>query len=182
MAEKSAENVLAGIERSRETPLPRLLFGLGVRFVGERTAQILADYFGSVDEIASASVEELETVDEVGPRIAQSIVDFVGAPDNRKLIERLRAEGLQFSQEKRAKRGALNGKTFVLTGTLPNLTRDEAKAKIEAAGGRVASSVSKKTHFVVAGEKAGSKIEKARKLEVAVLDEQALIELLAGPG
>jgi len=182
MAEKSAENVLDGIKRSRETPLPRLLFGLGVRFVGERTAQLLADYFGSVDAIAAASPEELEAVDEVGPRIGQSIVDFFGAPRNRELIERLRTERLQFSQEKRAKRGTLTGKTFVLTGTLPNLTRDEAKAKIEAAGGRVASSVSKKTHFVVAGEKAGSKIEKARKLEIAVLDEEALNELLAGPG
>ncbi len=182
MGEKSAANVMAEIERSRTAAFARVLFGLGIRFVGERTAEILADHFGSLDAIAAASREELEETDEVGPRIAETIQDFFAAKRNRELIEQLKAAGLTFKQDRpvaAASAAALEGKTFVLTGALPNLTRDEAAEKIRAAGGKVTGSVSKKTDYVVAGDKAGSKLEKARKLEVAVLDEAGLLELLA---
>ena len=181
MGEKSAANVMAEIERSRSAPFARVLFGLGIRFVGERTAQILADHFGSLDAIEKASREELEETEEVGPRIAETIQDFFAAERNRELIGQLKAAGLTFEQERAAaaRGGKLEGKTFVLTGTLPNLTRDEAAQKIREAGGKVTGSVSKKTDYVVAGEKAGSKLEKAQKLEVAVLDEAGLLELLS---
>ena len=180
MGDKSAENVMAEIERSRSAPFARVLFGLGIRFIGERTAQILADHFGSLDAIAAASREELEETEEVGPRIAETIQDFFAAERNRELIEQLKAAGLTFAQERAAaaEDGKLSGKTFVLTGTLPNLTRDEAAEKIRDAGGKVTGSVSKKTDYVVAGEKAGSKLEKAQKLELEVLDEPGLLELL----
>ena len=181
MGEKSAANVIAEIERSRSAPFAPVLFGLGIRFVGERTAQILADQFGSLEAIEKATREELEETEEVGPRIAETIQDFFAAERNRELIEQLRAAGLPLAQQRAAAPtgdGALGGKTFVLTGTLPNLTRDEAARRIRAAGGKVTGSVSKKTDYVVAGEKAGSKLDKARKLEVAVLDEAALLKLL----
>lgn len=180
MAEKSATNVVAAIEDSKKVPLPRVIFGLGIRFVGERTAQLLADAFNSINAIAKADREQLEAVEEVGPRIAEAILDFFAADRNRELIEQLRTAGLQFEQEpKVVESTGLSGKTFVLTGTLPNLSRDEAGEKIRAAGGKVSSSVSAKTDFVVAGERAGSKLEKAKKLERTVLDEEALLELLA---
>ncbi len=181
MARKSAENVVEGIERSRKTPLPRLLFGLGIRYVGERTAQILAEHFGGIDKLREATPEELEEAEEVGPRISEGIVDFFAAERNRKLIEELRAEGLVF-EHKRTRRTSdkLAGKTFVVTGTLPNLTRDEAKALIQSAGGKVSGSVSKKTDYVVAGENPGSKLEKAEKLEVEVIDEERLKDLASG--
>ena len=180
MGEKSAANVLRQIERSKRAPFSRVLFGLGIRFIGERTAQILADHFGSLDAIAAASPEELEEAEEVGPRIAEAIQEFFAAERNRELIEQLKAAGLTFEQARAAtaKGGKLEGKTFVLTGTLPTLTRDEAAEKIRDAGGKVTGSVSKNTDYVVAGEKAGSKLDKARKLEIAVLDEEALLELL----
>ena len=179
MAQKSAGNVIEAIERSRATPLPRLLFALGIRYVGERTAQILADHFGGIDALRQASPEELQQAEEVGPRVAEAIVDFFAAERNRKLIEELRAEGLRFEQERRRKTSAkLAGKTFVLTGTLPNLTRDEAKELIQSAGGKVSGSVSKKTDYVVAGESPGSKLEKAQDLEVEVVDEEGLLDLL----
>ena len=179
MAEKSATKVIEAIEASKQIPLPRLIFGLGIRFVGERTAQLLADGLGSIDEIAKAEREQLEEVDEVGPRISEAIVDFFAADRNKELIEQLRAAGLQLEQERKAPLGgALTGKTFVLTGTLPTLSRDEAAEKIRAVGGKVTNSVSKKTDYVVAGEKAGSKLEKAQKLELAVLDEAGLLELV----
>ena len=181
MGKKSSEKLVNNIEKSKTTSLSRLIYGLGIRFVGERTAQILADHFGGIDEIAKAPVEELEEVEEVGPRIAVAIQEFFAEPRNRTLIEDLRQSGLQFSQAKRAaskKAGKLDGRTFVLTGTLPNWTRDEAAERIEAAGGKVTGSVSKKTDYVVAGESAGSKLEKARKLDVAVIGEKELIELL----
>jgi DNA ligase (NAD+) len=180
MGEKSAANVLEQIDRSRKVPFARVLFGLGIRFVGERTAQILADHFGSLEAIEKASREELEEAEEVGPRIAEAIQDFFSVERNRELIQQLREAGLTFEQKRAAtaKGGKLEGKTFVLTGTLPTLTRDEAAEKIRAAGGKVAGSVSKNTDYVVAGEKAGSKLDKARKLEVAVLDETGLLDLL----
>jgi DNA ligase (NAD+) len=180
IGKKSAETLLKEIEGSKRNPLNRVLFGLGIRFIGERTAQLLAEEFGSMNALMAASAEELERVNEVGPRVAQAIREFFGLSRNRELVERLRAAGLTFTAEKRKKSSQLEGLTFVLTGTLPNLTREEAKAKIEAAGGRVSGSVSKKTNYVVAGDDSGSKLDKARELGVKVLDEAELEELLRG--
>ena len=182
MAEKSAGNVLEGIEQSKATPLPRVIYALGIRYVGERTAQLLADAFNSIEAMERADADELEAVEEVGPRISEGILEFFAAERNRELLSQLRDAGLKFSQEPRAVEvsadSGLAGKTFVLTGTLPNLTREDAKDRIQAAGGKVSGSVSKKTDYVVAGERAGSKLEKAEKLGVTVLDEEGLEELL----
>jgi len=175
---KERKDLLAEIETSKKQPLNRVLFGLGIRFIGERTAQLLAEEFGSMDALMAASPEELERVNEVGPRVSQAIREFFDEGKNRKLIEKLRKAGLTFTAEKKKKSSELDGLTFVLTGTLPNLTRDDAKAKIEAAGGRVSGSVSKKTHYVVAGEEAGSKLDKARELGVKVIDEAELLKML----
>ncbi len=153
--------------------------GLGIRFVGERTAELLAQEFGSMDAIMNASAEELERVEEVGPRISEAITDFFARPANRELIEHLKAAGVKMTAEKKQRTTQLAGLTFVLTGTLPNLTREEAKARIEAAGGKVSGSVSKKTNYVVAGEEAGSKLDKAQELKIPVLDEAGLLAMLA---
>jgi DNA ligase (NAD+) len=174
MGDKSAQNILDEIEASKQLPLERVIYGLGIRMVGERTAQFLAEQFGSMGALESAGVEELQNVDEVGPRIAESIVEFFGIAANRKLVERLGAAGLTLTGQKRQRGTKLAGKTFVLTGTLARLTRDEAKKMIEDAGGKVAGSVSKKTDYVVAGVDAGAKLEKAKELGVAVIDEKAL--------
>jgi DNA ligase (NAD+) len=179
MAEKSAGKVIENIQRSKQRPLSRVLNGLGIPFVGERTAQILADTFGSLDVIREAGAETLQQAEEVGPKVAASIRHFFGEPRNLDLIERLRQAGLQFTGEIRRKQsGPLEGKTFVLTGTLPSMAREEAKARIEAAGGKVTGSVSKKTDYVVAGEDAGSKLDKARALGVRILNEAELLELM----
>jgi DNA ligase (NAD+) len=178
MGDKSAENVLREIENSKKLPLERVIYGLGIRFVGERTAQFLAEHFGSLDAIESAPEEELQQVEEVGPRIAKSIVEFFAEPKNRELVEELRAAGLQFKGKKKERGTKLAGKTFVLTGTLANYTRDQAKKMIEDAGGKVAGSVSKKTDYVVAGSDAGSKMDRAKELGVAVLDEKGMEGLL----
>jgi DNA ligase (NAD+) len=179
MGEKSATNILANIDRSRRQPLPRLLNGLGIPFVGERTAQILSDHFGSLDEIAAAPREILQEAAEVGPKVAESIRQFFDEKRNRELVERLRAAGLQFTAPKvKKKLGPLAGLTFVLTGTLPTLKREQAKERIEAAGGKVAGSVSSKTSYVVAGEDAGSKLNRAKELNVPVIDEARLFAML----
>jgi len=179
MAEKSAQRIIDGIDASRSRPLPRVLNGLGIPFVGERTATILAEAFGGLDEIAAAGTETLETVEEVGPKVAHSIYTFFREPHNRELVEKLRAEGLVFTHEKTVKEGGpLAGKTFVLTGALPALKRSEAKSLIERAGGKVTGSVSKKTDYVVAGAEAGSKLEKAEKLGVEIIDEDKLRGML----
>ncbi len=180
MGKKSAQRILTNVEASRKQPLPRVLNGLGIPFVGERTAVILAEEFGSLDAIAQADPETLQSANEVGPKVAASIRHFFDEPRNRELVERLRKAGLVFTHQKREKPkgGAVEGLTFVLTGTLPVWSREEAKEKIEAAGGKVTGSVSKKTSYVVAGEEAGSKLEKAQLLGIAILDEAKLRELL----
>ena len=186
MADKSAQNLVAAIERSKHTTLPRFLFALGIRHVGETTAKDLARHFGALDRIMGASEEALLQVKDVGPVVAHSIRTFFDQPHNREVVEQLRAAGVQWEETEgqAAAQGPqpLAGKTLVLTGTLPTMTRDEAKELIEAAGGKVSGSVSKKTHYVVAGEEAGSKLDKARELGVPVLDEDGLRQLLAGAG
>jgi DNA ligase (NAD+) len=178
-AEKSARSLIEEIDRSKSAGLARVLMGLGIRFVGERTAELLAEEFGSIDALRAASVDELERVEEVGPRISQAILEFFAQPANLALIKSLKHAGVNMTAEKKQRSAQLAGLTFVLTGTLPTLTRDEAKAKIEAAGGKTAAAVSKKTSYVVAGEEAGSKLDKARELKVPVLDEAGLLALIA---
>jgi DNA ligase (NAD+) len=177
-ADKSAESLIEEIDRSRQAGLARVLMGLGIRFVGERTAVLLAEEFGSMEALRAANAEELERVEEVGPRISQAILEFFAQPANVALIESLKEAGVVMTAEKRQRSAQLAGMTFVLTGTLPTLTRDEAKAKIEAAGGKTSGSVSKKTSYVVAGEEAGSKLDKARELGVRIIDETELLALL----
>ena len=177
MGDKSAQNVLDEIEASKKLPLERVIYGLGIRMVGERTAQFLAEHFGSMDALMEAGEEELQNVTEVGPRIAKSIVEFFAEPSNRKLMERLRISGLSFTGSKKKRGMKLAGKTFVLTGTLSH-PRDQAKQLIEDAGGRVSGSVSKKTDYVVAGHDAGSKLDKAKDLGVRVINEKEMEDLL----
>ena len=180
MGDKSAENVLREIENSKKLPLERVIYGLGIRMVGERTAQFLAEHFGELSAIENAGEEELQDVEEVGPRIAKSIVEFFAEPKNRELVEELRAAGVTMKGKKKERGTKLAGKTFVLTGTLAHFTRDEAKKMIEDAGGKVAGSVSKKTDYVVAGAEAGSKLDKAKELGVEVIDEDEMRKLVEG--
>jgi DNA ligase (NAD+) len=177
MGDKSAQNILDEIENSKKLPLERVIYGLGIRMVGERTAQFLAEHFGSMEGLESAGVEELQDVNEVGPRIAESIVEFFSIAANRKLVERLREAGLALTGKKKQRGTKLAGKTFVLTGTLAHFTRDEAKKMIEDAGGKVTGSVSKKTDYVVAGADAGSKLDKAKELGVKVIEEREMEKL-----
>jgi DNA ligase (NAD+) len=181
MADKSAANVLAAIAKSKNTTLARFIFGLGIRHVGEATAKDLARHFGGLDALLGATEEDLLRVKDVGPVVAESIVRFLREPHNRRGIEQLRAAGVHWPEgpPEGTPAGALSGRTFVLTGTLPTLTRDEAKAMIEARGGKVAGSVSKKTDFVVAGSEAGSKLTRAEELGVPILDEDQLRAMLA---
>ena len=179
VGEKTADALLTEIEASKKQPLNRVLLGLGIRHVGERTAQALAEEFGSIDALIAATEEELTAVNDIGPKVAATVREFFSNQRNLALIERLRKAGLTFTAEKKVRGTALAGLTFVLTGTLPTLTREAAKERIEAAGGKVSGSVSKKTSYVVAGEEAGSKLANAEKLGVPVLNEAGLLELLA---
>ena len=178
VGKKSAQAVLAQIENSKQAGLARLLMGLGIRFVGERTAELLAAEFGSMEAIANATQEELERTQEVGPKVASSIVEFFSIEKNRDLVKRLADLGLKMTAEKKQRTTQLEGLTFVLTGTFPTLSREEAKEKIEAAGGKVSGSVSKKTNYVVAGEEAGSKLTKAQELNIPIIDEAELLAML----
>ncbi|HKX40464.1 MAG TPA: NAD-dependent DNA ligase LigA [Burkholderiaceae bacterium] len=185
MGEKSAQNLLANLEASKETTLARFLYALGIRQVGETTAKDLAKHFGALDRVLDASEAQLLEVNDVGPIVAQSIHTFFAQPHNREVVEQLRAVGIHWTEsdgtaDKTPK--PLLGLTFVLTGTLPTLSRDDAKDRIEAAGGKVSGSVSKKTHYVVAGAEAGSKLDKANELGTPVLDEAGLLKLLEGGG
>jgi DNA ligase (NAD+) len=192
MADKSAANLVQALEQSKQTTLARFLYALGIRHVGEATAKALARHFGALDRVMDATAEQLEAVDDVGPVVASSIRSFFDQAHNREVVEQLRACGIAWAEDEgeaaNAAAGAaadlaarpLTGKTLVITGTLPSLSRDEARDLVEAAGGKVAGSVSKKTHWVVAGSEAGSKLDKARALGVAVIDEDGLRALLAG--
>ncbi|WP_342128763.1 NAD-dependent DNA ligase LigA [Hydrogenophaga sp. OTU3427] len=181
MADKSAQNVLEALEKSKQTTLPRFLFGLGIRHVGEATAKALARHFGSLDAVMDAPLEQLVEVDDVGPVVAQSLRTFFDQAHNREVVEQLRACGLSWPEGAPAERAPtpLSGLTFVVTGTLPTLGREDAKALIETAGGKVAGSVSKKTHYLLAGAEAGSKLAKAQELGVPVIDEARLLAMLA---
>ena len=181
MGRKSAANIVANINRSRRNPLPRVISALGIRFVGERTSQILAESLGSLDRLAAATREQLQAAEEVGPRVAESIYQFFREPHNQELLEKLRAAGLQFEGSVRNRgSGPLTGLSFVLTGSLAALTRDEAKRRIEAAGGKVLATVTKKTSFVVVGEEPGSKLNKALSMGIPVIDEEKLLSMISG--
>ncbi len=175
---KTAQSLLAQLERSKQAPLYRVLLGLGIRHVGDRTAQDLANTFGSLDAIMAASEEDLVQAEGIGPVVASTIREFFAIERNRALVEDLRGAGLQFTAEKKTVGSALAGLTLVLTGTMPTLTRDEAKQRIEAEGGKVSGTVSKKTSYLVAGDEAGSKLTRAQELNVPVLDEAGLLTLL----
>ena len=179
MGEKSADNLIQAINQSRSTTLARFIFALGIRHVGETTAKDLANHYQSMHALMDASLEDLLTVKDVGPVVADSIVSFMAEAHNREVIEQLLASDMQLSVEKKVISAAVAGKTFVLTGTFPTLSRDEAKDLLERAGAKVAGSVSKKTDYVVAGADAGSKLTKAEELGIAVIDEQAMLDLLA---
>jgi DNA ligase (NAD+) len=181
MGEKSAINLLAGIEKSKHTTLARFIFALGIRNVGETTAKDLAQHFGSLDNLLATDLERLQQVRDVGPVVAQSMADFLAQAHNLEVIAQLRAAGVQWVEHEQqvATASPLAGQTFVLTGTLATLSRDEAKEKLETLGAKVSGSVSKKTSYVVAGAEAGSKLDKAQELGVTVLDEQQFLDFLA---
>jgi DNA ligase (NAD+) len=181
MAQKSAQNVVDALSKSKKTTLARFIYGLGIRNVGEATAKDLAAHFGSLQALLDAGYEALLEVNDVGPIVAESILQFLSEPHNVQVIASMQNLGVHWPETagKQAASGVLLGKTLVLTGTLPNLSRDVAQAMIEAAGGRLSGSVSKKTDYVVAGSDAGSKLEKAQTLNVTVIDEAGLLSLLA---
>ena len=178
MGDKSADNLIRSIAQSKSTSLPRFIFGLGIRHVGESTAKDLAKYFGTMQALMDAQMEDLLTVNDVGPVVANSIISFMSESHNREVIEQLLASGIEFQVEEQIASVDLSGKTFVLTGTLPTMSRDQAKALLEAAGAKVAGSVSQKTSYIVAGSDAGSKLEKANELGIPILDEDALMKIL----
>ena len=180
MAEKSAQNILIALQNSKQTTLPRFLYGLGIRHVGEATAKSLVKHFGKLDAIIDAPLEQLTQVVDVGPIVAMSLRTFFDQAHNREVVEQLRACGVTWSEGEPSPAAllALSGKTFVITGTLPTLGREELKEKLEAAGAKVAGSISKKTHFLVAGTDSGSKLDKARELDIPILDEAGVLALL----
>ena len=179
MAEKSAQNLLEEIKASKNNGLARLIYALGMRFVGERTGQLLADHFASLPKLAEAAVEELVEVPEVGPKVAQSIADFFSEPANQKLIKRLKDEGLKMTEKRQAPEDTrFAGKTFVFTGALARRSRDEAGAEVVRHGGKVSGSVSKLTDYVVVGADPGSKHKKAESLGISILDEDSFDKLL----
>lgn len=180
MAEKSAQNILVALQNSKQTTLPRFLYGLGIRHVGEATAKALVKHFGKLDAIMDATLEQLTQVADVGPIVALSLRTFFDQAHNREVVEQLRACGVNWTEGEPSPAAllALTGKTFVITGTLPTLGRDNLKDMLEAAGAKVAGSVSKKTHYLVAGSDAGSKLDKARELEIAILDEAGVLAML----
>jgi DNA ligase (NAD+) len=182
MGPKSAANLIRNIENSKKMPLPRVISALGIRFVGERTSQFLSERFGSLDAIIAATPEELQRAGEVGPKIAESIQQFFREPNNRLLVEKLRAATLRFDYEipKSTETATLAGLVFVLTGSLVTMTREEAANRIVSRGGIVTNSVSRKTNYLVTGGDPGSKLEKARELKVPVIDELSLIQMLEG--
>ena len=177
-AEKSSENLIAAIQGARTPELYRLIFGMGIRHVGESTAKLLARHLGSMDALIAADAEQLETINEIGPEVAGSIVQYFKDPENLKELKSLLKLVSPVAPKKVASTGAVAGKTLVLTGTFPTLSRSDATKLIEDAGGKVSGSVSKKTDYVVAGEEAGSKLDKARDLKITVLDEAGLLALL----
>ncbi|MHB1049419.1 MAG: NAD-dependent DNA ligase LigA [Bacteroidota bacterium] len=180
MGKKSAANLAEGIESSKSLPFHRSLFGLGIRYVGEGVAKLLADHFSSITALQHATQEDLESIEGIGPRIAESVVRFFKDDHSVRLVDRLMRAGVQMKSEKKktARSSAFDGKTFVLTGTLESMSRDEAKEKIESAGGKTSSSVSKKTDYVIAGSDAGSKLRKAEELKVTVLGEKDFLRML----
>ena len=179
MGEKLASNILAAIEKSKDTTLARLIFGLGIRHVGEHVAQVLADRFRSLDKLQDASKEELGEVTEIGPVIAKSIVMFFAQPENLAVLEKLEQAGVRPRVEEIRKSEKFAGKTFVFTGTIQSFAREDAEEKIRLLGGRASSSVSNNTDFVVAGESAGSKLQKARDLGINILTEQEFIDMIS---
>jgi len=182
MAEKSALNILNALEASKSTTLPRFIYGLGIRHVGEATAKEFARHFGTLDAFMGADEEALLQVADVGPVVAKSVITFFAQTHHQEIVAQLRACGVHWEEGPPAERPAqiLSGQTVVLTGTLPNLSRDAAKEMLEAAGAKVAGSVSQKTSYVIAGSEAGSKLDKALALGIPVLDEAGLIQLLQG--
>ncbi len=178
--EKSIDNILSSIERSKQRPFEKVLYAIGIRHVGDRTARVLAKHFKSVDNIITASKEEIESIHEIGPRIAESVYDFFHTKSNLQMIEKLRKAGLSFEMEVTANgSNKLEGLTFVVTGTLEKYKREEVEELIETLGGKAASSVSKKTSYVLAGAEAGSKLKKAESLGVRVIDETEFDKMIS---
>jgi DNA ligase (NAD+) len=177
--EKSVDNILRSVERSKEKPFDKVIYAIGIRHVGERTARILAKHFKNIDNLIKASKEDIESIHEIGPQIAESVYDFLHKKQNMQMIEKLKKAGLKFETEQTgASSNKLEGLTFVLTGTLEKYSRDEAKAIIENLGGKVSGSVSKKTNYVLAGAEAGSKLAKANELGVKVIDEKGFEKIV----
>ena len=183
LGEKSASNLVAAIKKSKENDLPKLIFGLGIPLIGQRAAKLICQRFGSMDALMAAQKEQIESIHEIGGKMADSLLEFFDQPQNKAEIEKLRQAGVNFlSLAPEVEGGVLEGKTFVLTGTLPTLKREEAKELIEAQGGKVSGSVSKKTDYVVAGEEAGSKLIKAQSLNIPVISEEELRNMLKKDG